>query len=138
MKVEVHPLGILPEAGLAFAVIVAFQDGQLVMVRHRDRDTWEIPGGHHEPGEAIEAAAHRELREETGAQRYRLEPICDYGVEKAGRVSHGRVFRADLEWRGPLPDSEIAEVALFHDLPSRLTYPAIQPLLLDEARRRSS
>lgn len=138
MKVEIHPLGTLPEPGLAFAVVVAFQNGRLVMVRHRDRDTWEIPGGHREPDEAIEATAHRELREETGAQRYRLEAVCDYAVEQEGRASHGRVFQADLERLGPLPDSEIAEVALFEHLPARLTYPAIQPLLLDEARRRRS
>lgn len=138
MKVAVHPLGALPEAGLAFAVIVAFQGDQLVMVRHRDRDTWEIPGGHREPEEAIEATAHRELREETGAERYRLEAVCDYAVEKEGRASHGQVFRADIEQFGTLPASEIAEVALFEHLPARLTYPAIQPLLLDEVRRRRS
>ncbi len=138
MKVEVHPLRTLPEAGLAFAVIVAFQDDRLVMVRHRDRDTWEIPGGHREPEEAIEATAHRELREETGAERYRLKAVCDYAVEKEGRASHGRVFWADIEQLGTLPASEIAEVALFERLPARLTYPAIQPLLLDEVRRHRS
>lgn len=138
MKVTVHPLGTLAEPGLAFAVIVAFQEDRLVLVRHRDRNTWEIPGGHREPGEAIEATAHRELREETGAERYHLEAVCDYAVEKEGRESHGRVFRADLERLGPLPASEIAEVAHFEHLPGQLTYPAIQPLLLDEVRRHRS
>ena len=41
--------------------------------------TWEIPGGHIEPGESPEEAARRELFEETGAAEFTIRPIFDYG-----------------------------------------------------------
>lgn len=134
MIVRVHPLGEVPDSDLAFAVIVSYQGERLVLVRHEARTTWEVPGGHREVGESIDGAAHRELREETGAADYRLAAVCDYSVQKASRLSHGRLFRAEITAFGPLPASEIAEVRLFTDLPSELTYPAIQPILLAEVQ----
>ncbi len=136
MNIQVHPIGTLLDTELAFAVIVSFHGQQLVLVRHRDRTTWEVPGGHREPGECIEATAHRELKEETGAERYHLEAVGDYSVEKEGRRSHGRLFQARIETLGKLPASEIAEVQCFDELPDQLTYPRIQPLLLAEVLQR--
>ena len=52
---------------LRFAVICARYQNQWLLVRHRERRTWECPGGHREPGEDIDATARRELWEETGA-----------------------------------------------------------------------
>ena len=43
--------------------------------------SFEIPGGHIEPGESPEQAARRELYEETGALDYTLQPVGVYGVE---------------------------------------------------------
>ena len=40
-----------------------------------DGMVWEIPAGVLEPGEAPEACARRELREETGADADRIEPL---------------------------------------------------------------
>ena len=58
---------------LQFAVIVAQTRGKWVFCKHRERDTYEVPGGHREQGEDILAAAKRELREETGAVAVELE-----------------------------------------------------------------
>ena len=48
---------------LKFAVIIAKSDGKWVFCKHRERNTYEIPGGHREPGELIDDTAKRELYE---------------------------------------------------------------------------
>ena len=50
---------------LKFSVIISKADGKWVFCKHKERDTYEIPGGHREEGELILDAAKRELREET-------------------------------------------------------------------------
>mgnify|MGYP003294254995 CR=1 FL=1 len=55
---------------LKFAVIITKTDGKWVFCKHKERDTWEVPGGHRESGENINDTAKRELYEETGALEY--------------------------------------------------------------------
>lgn len=150
---------------LRFAVIIAKSGDQWVFCKHRERDTYEVPGGHREPGEDIEAAARRELYEETGALVYTLTPICVYSVsdseEPDGResldVSHpntdqrnitgqpvicrseesfGMLYFARIESFEPELHSEIEKIILTEELPDQWTYPEIQPKLLAEAHRR--
>ncbi|MDF2473300.1 MAG: hydrolase [Anaerocolumna sp.] len=52
---------------LKFAVIAARYQEKWIFCRHKERVTWEIPGGHREVGEDILDTARRELYEETGA-----------------------------------------------------------------------
>jgi 8-oxo-dGTP diphosphatase len=101
-----------------------------LLVRHRARTTFEMPGGHIERGEMPECAAARELREETGADRFSLEYVCDYGVERDGERTYGALFFAEIERLGDMPpEFEMAERRLFAALPPDMTYPAIQPAL---------
>lgn len=88
---------------LKFAVIIAKAKGKWVFCKHKDRDTYEVPGGHREAGETIFETARRELREETGAIDFELKSICVYSVKGKTRVnetleeeSFGMLFMADI------------------------------------------
>lgn len=130
------PVGALSE--YRYVVTLCEWQDQLLLSRHKARDTWETQGGHVEPGETPEQAARREVWEECGAADFALTPLCDYRAGPAGNVSHGRVYVAHIRRLGPLPESEMAETRLFPTLPApaRLTYPAITPFLWAEALRR--
>ena len=51
---------------LKFAVIISKSNGKWVFCKHKERETYEVPGGHREPHETIFETARRELFEETG------------------------------------------------------------------------
>ena len=73
---------------LKFAVIFAKTQNKYVFCKHRDRDSWEVPGGHRENGENIMETAKRELYEETGALKFDIEPICIYSVTTPDNLNH--------------------------------------------------
>lgn len=133
LKCTIHPFGTLPDK--AFVVVVSEYDGRIMLSRHRKRDTWETQGGHIEPDESPEAAARRELVEESGARRFTLAPVCDYYGYNNARHSNGSVFFAEILEMGDMPESEMAEIGLFDALPENLTYPNVTPILIAEARR---
>ena len=155
--VRFHDIGTIPEWHVSFVVLLARYQGKWVYVRHRERHTWEIPGGHREPGEWLNDSAERELFEETGAKVFSLEPLCDYEVDRSpadgfplpgtplspayfetsGRT-FGRLYHTEIQELGDLPASEIAEVRLFDVPPENQTYLSIQPHLLQEGTRRMS
>lgn len=136
-EIQFKEVDVIEETLLYYAVIVVKYNGKLVLVRNRARTTWEIPGGRREAGESINETAHRELYEETGALDYSLSVVCDYQVDSSlqnGR-SYGRLFYAEVNEMGVLPESEIAELQMADALPEALTYPHIQPLLLERVER---
>ena len=115
---------------LEFAVIASRYQDKWVYCCHKERSTWEIPGGHREIGETIEETAYRELAEETGAIDAEIKVVAAYEVEKNGQQSYGMLFWANIYNLGYLPkDSEIEKIQLFDTLPENLTYPEIQPHL---------
>ena len=76
---------------LKFAVILAMAEEKMVLVKHRKRNTYELPGGHREAGESIEQTAARELKEETGAKIFTLKPVSVYSVTgKTGSMTPER------------------------------------------------
>ncbi len=131
--IEIDFCKTFDDALLQFAVIIARYGDRWVFCRHRERETLECPAGHREPGEAILAAARRELWEETGAEDYTLTQLCPYSVADSGIETFGMLFYADIRRFGPLPPFEIAEVLLLDNPPSSWTYPDIQPRLLEKA-----
>ena len=143
MQVELLDIGQINDEELKFAVIVSKLNGKFIYVRHKERKTWEVPGGHRELNEDIDDTAARELKEETGAVKFDIKPICDYLCNyslqgKNDNKSYGRLYYAEIQELGELPNLEIGEVALFEQMPENLTYPQIQPILLGEVVKRMS
>lgn len=140
--VEVKFYDNIEDELLKFAVIIAKTDDKWVFCKHKERETYEVPGGHRELGETILEAAKRELMEETGAIEFKIEPICVYSVKGKTRVneniedeSFGMLFIADIFSFGEL-HNEIEKILITDTLVNNWTYPFIQPELLKEAKKR--
>ena len=108
---------------LKFAVIISKANGKWVFCKHKERDTYEVPGGHRENGEQIDMTAIRELQEETGAVDFTIEPVCVYSVTGKNRVNDtgeeifGMLYYAEINKFDDEPDSEMEKVVLLDELP---------------------
>lgn len=129
---------------LKYAVIISRSKGKWVFCKHKERNTWEIPGGHREYGESIDITAKRELREETGAADFTIEPVCVYSVTGKNRVNstgvetYGMLYYADITRFEAELHSEMEKVILLDGMPDQWTYPMIQPLLIEEFEKRNA
>lgn len=129
-EMKFYPQCPVDESEIQFAVIAARYENRWILCRHKQRSTWEIPGGHREKNEWIDEAARRELWEETGVTDVMIHRIGAYSVTQNCEITYGMLYFADVHSPGDLPsDSEIGETALFEILPAELTYPQIQPQL---------
>lgn len=140
--VEVKFYDEIDDALLKFAVIIAKTDGRWIFCKHKERDTYEVPGGHREAGENILDTAKRELREETGAIDFDIKPVCVYSVKGKTRVNEdindetfGMLFVADVFSFEEI-HSEIEKIIFCEKLVDDWTYPFIQPKLIEEAKER--
>jgi ADP-ribose pyrophosphatase len=102
-EVEVAPDCVIPDFWQvelrSFVVVVPVQpDGQIVTMmgyRHGPRRVClSLPGGFIDPGETPEAAARRELTEETGLSPSRLLCLGDFVDNGNQRGGHGHYFLA--------------------------------------------
>ncbi len=121
-----YELSIFDDDKLKIVLVVTRYQDKWVFCRHKQRSTWEIPGGHREEGETIEAAARRELWEETGAMDFTIEPVVVCCDEKLC----GMVYFAQVRRFEAIPQSsEMEEVQFYKDIPENLTYPALYSVL---------
>ena len=129
---------------LKFAVIISQSNGKWVFCKHKERDTYEVPGGHREAGEDIFETAKRELQEETGAIKFEIKPICVYSVTGKTRVNDtgeetfGLLCFAEITEFAKELHSEMEKVVLMDELPENWTYPLIQPKLIEKYLRVKS
>ena len=123
---------------LKFAVIISKANGKFVLCKHKERNTYEIPGGHREKGETVLEAAKRELKEETGAVDFTIKPVCVYSVKGKTRVNEnvdnetfGMLYVADIFSFEEI-HSEIEKIIITDKLEYDWTYPLIQPKLIEK------
>lgn len=134
MKLKVNFHDEINDKDLKFAVIMARYNDKWIFCKHRERETYEIPGGHREMNENILDTARRELQEETGAIDYNIEPITVYSVTRKDidnneNETFGMLFYAEVHSLKDTLENEIEEIKFFDRIPVNLTYPEIQPYL---------
>ena len=110
MKVKFYSLNT--DKPLKYAVICARYNGKWFFCKHKNRDTYEIPGGHRENSEDIKTTAKRELWEETGAKDFDICPVCIYSF-----TDYGMLYFAEICSFEELPPLEIEKIKLFDDMP---------------------
>ena len=110
-------------------------DGGIVLVQ-RDIEPgygkWTFPGGFVERGEKAEAAAEREVLEETGLEVMVSSIVGLYSYD--GQIPAIAVFRADVTGGQPLPLDETMDVKSFSRdvLPwTKLAFPSTEHALRD-------
>lgn len=128
MNIEFYDLNDLNIPSVV--VIYATFNNKIVMCKHKDRDTWEIPGGHIEKGETPDIAAQRELFEETGSTEFELTPDFKYSFEINGKKTFSIMYKAVIKKMQKLPDFEIEKIDFFEKIPDNVTYPEIYEQIL--------
>ena len=129
LNIKFYDLGEIDEKLLKRVVIVSTYQGKLVFCKHKERNTYELPGGHIEENEDPLEAAKRELFEETGAIKYKIKKICTYLV-----TSHALLCYADIKEFQELPDFEIEKIEFFSEAPDNLTYKEMHISLLNKVK----
>lgn len=122
MAMTEYPVGRLDDIG--FVAIFTRYQGKWVYCWHRKRKSYEHPAGHVEPNETPMEAAKRELFEETGIVDCKIIPLWDYEYiwENGAGSNNGRVFYAEVNALGVLPESEMDRIELFDTVPENYTY----------------
>lgn len=126
-------LNNIEDKEIKFAVIISrTNDGEWVLCKHKEKNTFEFPGGHREKSETILETAKRELFEETGAIQYDIEKIGIYSNIENKKKSYGMLYYADIKKFESIPKgSEIEKIEITESLEGyNWTYPIIQENLI--------
>lgn len=126
-EVNLHDLDWSHEQELTRVVLVSRFNGKWVFCKKKSKETWEIPGGHIEPGEHWLEAAKRELYEETGATDADIKPICLYSIS-----TYGLLCFAEIKNLSDIPNFEMEKIEFFDSLPDNLSYPESHTLFFNK------
>jgi 8-oxo-dGTP diphosphatase len=111
-----------PRPAVTVDVIVATRQRppRLLLIRRRHEPfagRWAIPGGFVDPDEPLEAAARRELEEETGVRAARLEQLHTFGAPgrdpRGWTISVAYVARVSARQVKPAAADDAEEVGWF-------------------------
>jgi len=125
----------VPKHIVAVSALITNDDNEVLLVKVQWRqDTWEMPGGQVEEGEALDKAVAREILEETGLV---IEPVGITGVyynttkQILSIVFKGRYIRGKIQ----TPPDEIKEARFIEinqqNIAQYITRPHMQSRTLD-------
>jgi 8-oxo-dGTP diphosphatase len=110
---------------LLITFMVIRNEGNLLLVHHRQRQTWELPGGHIEDSESARDCAVRELFEETGQRAETLDfrAVLKYHAGPDSRnywgihhgIYYGTLFSGELPFPSPFRENDEIERITFWD-----------------------
>ena len=146
-----HPRQVCPACGRVHyrnakpcAGVLAMQDGRLLLVRRGIepfRGYWDVPGGFVEEGELPEAAALRELQEETGLE-VRLTGLLGFYLDRyvyqgEQGVTLNIYFTGEVVGGEARAGDDAVQIGWFppDGLPTRIAFDHIRLVLRDWVRR---
>jgi 8-oxo-dGTP diphosphatase len=130
-NIQLYDLGYCDEKDYAIVVCVCKYKDKYVFSFNKNRNGWEIPGGHIEKGETWEEAAKREVYEETGATKTSIKPICVYKIDTFAILGYCEILEL-----GKIPaNSEMSDVCFLDRLPQNMTFPESSKLFFDKVKK---
>ena len=131
-KISFYDLGHCKDSELTRVICVCKYKDDYVFSYNKKRNGWEIPGGHIEEGETWEEAAKREMYEETGATKIKVEPISIYKISDYGILCFCEIIEI-----GELPkEYEMEKILFSKTLPKDLTFPESSTLFFEEVKKK--
>lgn len=132
LPIQIYELGSVSDNELTRVVCVCRYQDKYVFSYNKKRKGWEIPGGHIEEGETWEEACKREMYEETGATKIKVEPICLYKISTYGLLCYCEILEL-----GKLPNEyEMDKIQLSDALPEPLTFPEAFQLYFNTVKKK--
>lgn len=132
LPIQIYELGSVSDNELTRVVCVCRYQDKYVFSYNKKRNGWEIPGGHIEEGETWEEACKREMYEETGATKIKVEPICLYKISTYGLLCYCEILEL-----GKLPNEyEMDKIQLSDALPEPLTFPEAFQLYFNIVKKK--
>lgn len=123
------------------SIIGMASDGKLLLIRQSyGAGRWTLPGGGIHRGETPEAAARRELQEETGCEAAKLTLIETFEDTFLGATSTSHLFTGSVLNMPQADNREVLEARFFptHSLPEPLNGKARQALRKWQAMQKLS
>lgn len=109
---------VLRHPTLSVGMIPVYPDGRILLARRVDSDRFSIPGGMLEWGETLEAAAQRELEEETGVEWVRVIRLVGvYSSPDRDPRTHAVNVALAVEIRGEPAIGDPLEISELHAFP---------------------